>query len=151
MIPIKPPQHSFFTVFQTINYVQVFPSNLLQHTYPDPNDPAKLIGRSEVDRREQYFNQLEDLLPARVKRPFFQLIKNCLCNSPPGRPTAEQLVTALVGMKSDIEGCYGNFTTIDAVRQVKTVKTMKRSSDELVAKEEEILHLQQQLEVCTII
>ena len=106
-----------------------------------------------MDRRKRYFDQLEERLHVlatdQVKRLLIQLIKDCLCNSPPGRPSAEQLVTALVGIRSDIEGCYGDLATIDAVRQVKTVKTMKRSSDELVAKEEEILHLRQQFEVCT--
>ena len=50
-------------------------------------------------------------------------------------------------MRSDIEGGYGDLATIDAVRQVKTVKIMKQSSEQLAAKEEEIVHLRQQLEV----
>ena len=102
-----------------------------------------------MGRRGQYFEQLEEmqLATGRVKRVLVQLIKDCLHNSPPQRPTAEQLVTALEGMKSDMEGCYGDLATIDAVRQVKTMKAMKQNSDELSAKDEEIHHLQQQLQV----
>ena len=71
------------------------------------------------------------LASGRVKRVLVQLIKDCLHNSPPQRPTAEQLVTALEGMKSDMEGCYGDLATIDAVRQVKTMKAMKQSKQQL--------------------
>ena len=101
-----------------------------------------------MGRRGQYFEQLEDLLPGRVRRVLVPLIKDCLHNSPPQRPTAEQLVTALEGMKSDMEGCYGDLATIDAVRQVKTMKAMKQNSDELSTKDDEIHRLQQQLRVC---
>ena len=100
-----------------------------------------------------YFDQLEDLLPAPggVKRLLVQMIKDCLRNDPTQRPTAEQLVTALEKMKGDIEGGYGELATVDAVRQVRTMKALKsRSEDkvnELAAKDEEIQQLRQQLEV----
>ena len=130
---------------------QIFPGNLLQHTYPDPADPGQLVARSEVGRRECYFEQLEDLLSSAVKQFFVRLIKECLNNTPPQRPTAAQLVTALEEMKTDVEGAYGELATIDAVRQVKTVKALNAKSNdkvnELAAKDEEIQQLQQQLEV----
>ena len=104
-----------------------------------------------MGRRGQYFEQLEDQLSGRVKRVLIQLIKDCLHNSPPQRPTAEQLVTVLEGMKSVMEGCYGDLAMIDAVRHVKTMKVMKQNSDELLVKDEEIHHLQQQLEVSLVV
>jgi hypothetical protein len=79
------------------------------------------------------------------------MIKDCLRNAPAQRPTAEQLVTALEGMKGAIEGGYGELATVDAVRQVRTVKALKsRSEDkvnELAAKDEQIQQLQLQLAV----
>ena len=124
----------------------MFPGNLLQHNYADPDNPDRLVGRSEVERRGEYFEQLEDLLPGGIRHTFVhtfvQLTKNCLRNSPSQRPTAEQLVTALQEMKADIEGPYGEFAKVDAVRQVKLVKAFKQSKketvDELTAKDEEI-------------
>ena len=131
--------------------MQVFPGNLLQHTYADPDNPDRLIGRSEVGRRQAYFDQLEDLLPGGVRCLLIQMIKDCLRNAPTQRPTAEQLVTALEGMKDVIEGSYGELATVDAVRQVRTMKALKsRSEDkfnELAAKDEQIQQLQQQLVV----
>ena len=79
------------------------------------------------------------------------VVKQCLMNIPEERPTAVELVRVLVGLKGDIEGPCGELTTMDAERQVKTVMALKKSTsehvDELVAKEEEIQQLQQQLEV----
>ena len=74
------------------------------------------------------------------------MIKDCLRNAPAQRPTAEQLqVTALEGMKGAIEGGYGELATVDAVRQVRTMKALKsRSEDkvnELTAKDEQIQQL----------
>ena len=98
-----------------------------------------------------YFDQLEDLLPGGVRLLLIQMIKDCLRNTPSQRPTAEQLVTALKGMKGVIEGDYGELATIDAVRQVRTMKALKSKSEDklnmLAAKDEQIHQLQQQLAV----
>ena len=117
---------------------QIFPGNLLEPTYPDPEDPDKFLGRSEVRRREQYFEQLEDLLPGGIRQALVQLIKNSLHNTPSRRPTAEQLVTSLEEMKGGVKGPYGELATVDAVRHVRTMKTLKT---------EEIVQLRGELEV----
>ena len=102
------------------------------------------MGRNEVERRQLYFEQLKDetLVP---------LIKSCLHNSLSRRPTAEQLVRALEEARATIEGAYGELATVDAARQVRTMKALKNRSEdkvnELAAKDEEIQQLQQQLAV----
>ena len=126
----------------------MFPGDLLEHTYPDPNNSRQLIGRSEVDRRGKYFERIER---GSAGYPLVGVVKQCLENIPEERPTAEQLVRVLEGLKEDIEGTCGELTIVDAVRQVKTAMALKKRSrenvDELTAKEEEIQQLQQQLEV----
>ena len=129
--------------------IQVFPGDLLQPNYTDPDNPDRLVGRSEVGRRKAYFDQLEDILPGGGKHRLIQVIKDCLRNVPSQRPTADQLVTILEGMKGDIEGPCGELATVDAVRQVKTARTLKKEKDQLAAKDQEIQQLQQRLEVCT--
>ena len=128
----------------------MFPGNLLEPNYADPNDPDKLVARSEVERRKEYF----DLLPFGTRHPYVQLTKDCLHNSPSRRPTAEQLVATLEGMRADIEGPYGAVARADAVRQVVMMKTfmkkdteMREKVNELEAKNEEIQTLQQEV-VC---
>ena len=81
------------------------------------------------------------------------MVKQCLQNSPPRRPTTEQLVADLHRVKSDVEGTYGELAKLDAVRQVVTMKTLvgretevREKENEVLAKEEEIHQLQQQLE-----
>ena len=122
----------------------MFPGDLLEPNYADPNDPDQLMARTEVERRQPYFDQLEG-------RTLVSLIKTCLYNSPSRRPSAEQLVTALEQARATIEGAYGELATVDAVRQVRTMKALKSRSDdkvnELAAKDEEIEQLQHLLEV----
>ena len=62
-------------------------------------------------------------------------------------------MTSLKEMKADIGGTYGNITRIDAVRQVIMMREIlgretevRRKTDESAAKDEEIHHLQQELE-----
>ena len=130
----------------------MFPGDLLEHNYPDPNNPRQLLGRSEVDRRGNYFECLERQLHREsAGYPLVGVVKQCLENIPEERPTAEQLVRVLEGLKGDIEGPCGKLTTMDAARQVKTAMALNEKSkekvDELTAKEEEIQQLRQQLEV----
>ena len=134
----------------------MFPDDLLEHTFPDPEDPDKLTGRSEVERRATYFQQLEQSLHPRY-HSLIQLIKICLHNTPTRRPTTAQLCTALEEIKGDIEGPYKEFLKLDAMRQVATMKAlekreseMKEKSDELVAKDEEIQRLLQQLNITQV-
>ena len=126
----------------------MFPGDLLEHNYADPDSLGRLVGRTEVERRQQYFDQLEGNVQL---AQLVQLIKTCLHNDPSWRPTAEQLVTELERMKGDIEGPCGKLATVDAVRQVMTAMALKEKSeeklDELAAKEDEIQQLQQQTEV----
>ena len=129
----------------------MFPGDLLEPNYPDPNNPRQLLARSEADRRGNYFERLERKLQESAGYPLVGVVRQCLENIPEERPTAEQLVRVLEGLKGDIEGPCGELTIVDAVRQVKTAMALKKKSrenvDELSAKEEEIRQLQQQLEV----
>ena len=134
--------------------MQVFPGDLLEHNYPDPENPNRLTGRTEVERRGQYFETLEQtVLSDRQYRPLIQLVKDCLHNTPSRRPSTEQLLQSLEEMKVAIEGPYGEITKLDAARQVAMMRALRgkeedvrEKTDELAAKDGEIQQLQQQLE-----
>ena len=123
----------------------MFPGDLLEHNYPDPNNSRQLLARNEVDRRGNYIEHLERKLLESAGYPLVGVVKQCLENIPEERPTAEQLVRVLEELKEDIEGSCGELTTMDAARQVKTAMALKKKSsekvDELTAKEEEIQRL----------
>ena len=127
----------------------MFPDDLLEPNYPDSNNPRQLLARSEVDRRGKYFEHLErQLRRESTGYPLVAVVKQCLEHIPDERPTAEQLVRVLEGLKGDIEGPCGELTTMDAVKQVKTAMALSKKSKEIVdAKEGELQQLQQQLEV----
>ena len=139
-------------MFTCVN-TQVFPGDLLEPTYTDPDDPGRLLGRTEVERRECYIEQLKCTFLRGELHPFVRLVKRCLKNEPHERPTAKELVISLEDMKADIEGPYGNIARIDAVRQVVTMRALgKRETEvrekaaESAVKDAEIQQLQEELE-----
>ena len=138
--------------------MQTFPGELLEPNYTDPDNPDRLVGRSEVERCERHFQLLNKQMIGGQCHPcvHVQLAKDCLHNSPLRRPTAEQLVATLEGMRADIEGPCGAVARADAVRQVVMMKEIhsreaevKKKDDEMTAKDVEIQQLQQQLQVKT--
>ena len=56
-------------------------------------------------------------------------------------------MTALEEVKGDVEGPCGELTTMDAVRQVKTAKLLKKEKVDLLAARGQEIQLQQQLKV----
>ena len=70
---------------------QVFPSSLLPVTYYISKDKGKrqLLGRTEVERRKEYFDMLGD------QHPLTNLIEQCLDNEPEERPEATNIKTQL--------------------------------------------------------
>ena len=114
------------------------------------------MGQSELDHQGNYFEHLEKMLQVSAGYPLVGVVRQCMENIPEERPTVEQLVGVLEGLKGDIEGPCGKLATVDAMRQVMTAVALKKKSreklDELTVKEEEIRQLQQQLEVeCILI
>ena len=63
-----------------------------------------------------------------------QLVKQCLRNAPHERPTTDELLARLQGMKVEVEGEYGGSPIrLDMVRLrlAKEVKMMERRTEEL--------------------
>ena len=136
--------------------IQTFPGDLLESTYPDPNNSDIVLGRSEVERRREYINLLKKELHDGEHHPLAQMVKQCLQNAPSRRPTTEQLKSSLEEVRFAAEGPYGKFSKLDAVRQVTITKElvgrdaqMRMMTNELEVKTEETVQLRQQLEVGT--
>lgn len=104
----------------------MFPGNLLQPNYPDPNNPRQLIGRSEVERRERYFQQLAANLPNGRDHPLIQLSTLCLSNLASHRPSADQIISRLIDMEIHTDRALTHLTKLDAVRHVALVKAWPR-------------------------
>ena len=85
--------------------MQVFPGTLLPHTYPDPDNPGRLFGRSEVERRTDYIQSLREQLGE--EHPFLQLVCQCLHNTPAQRPSSEELLQQLEAVRPQVKGRHG--------------------------------------------
>ena len=118
---------------------QVFPGNLLPSTYPDPHNPRRIIGQSEVERRRDYITPLHRQLGER--HPLVQMVEQCLDNYPAYRPTAETVLQQLEGLV--IDDPYQHLTKLDLIRLVQQQRNPEM--------EEQVQRLQTQLqrmEVC---
>ena len=52
----------------------MFPRDLLESTYTDPNNLEVILGRSEVDRRREYIDLLEKEFRDGEHHPLTQLV-----------------------------------------------------------------------------
>ena len=136
-----------------MSYLQIFPDQLLEPTYLDPENHKRLLARSEVERRQYYIEQLGIMFPSGDQHAFVQLITRCLHNDNNRRPTSQELLTSLETLRTDIEGPYGDVARADAVGQVVMRRALKKRDLQLIAertesavKDDEIHQLQHELE-----
>ena len=103
---------------------------MLPSTYVNPDNPEEIRGRSELERRGRYIGLLEAMItshhPALV-----ELVKECLLNAPDRRPTTDNLLATLQGMREEVEGEYGNPVRLDMAR-VKLAKEVKQLTQQQV-------------------
>ena len=122
--------------------MQVFPCNLLPHNYPDPDNPGRLVGRSEVERRTNYIKPLYKELGE--QHPLVQLICQCLHNIPAQRPSAEGLLQQL---EAQMEEAYGKKLVKAEVARLQVAMMSMLKMEETDTKEDnEINHLQRDLQ-----
>ena len=112
---------------------QVFPGTLLPHTYPDPDNPGRLVGRSEVERRADYIQLLREQLGE--QHSFLQLVCQCLHNTPAQRPSAENLLQQLEPLRPQIKGEFSKL-------QVAMMSVLETEMEEKIG---EIEHLRRDL------
>ena len=97
--------------------MQVFPRTLLQPTYRDPENPKARLARTEVQRRDEYIKLLYQQLGE--QHPLVLLVEECLDNEPSERPSAQELLQQLEGMKAHIKDPYQHLTKLDTMRMLR--------------------------------
>ena len=117
----------------------MFPGSLLPSTYPDPQNPDRLLARSEVERRRDYIQPLCVLVGE--EHPLVQLVHHCLHNTPARRPSAEELLHQLEAVRAQIEGPYGQIVNVNL--DMKKVRVLREKDAEIGRLQQQV----QQLEV----
>ena len=126
---------------------QVFPGDLLPHNYPDPDNPGRLLGRSEVERRMDYIQPLRDQLGE--QHHLLQLVCQCLHNTPAQRPSAEELLQQLEAVRPQVGRAYGSRQQVKvemARLQVAMMSVFSLRETEVGEKDGEIERLQHDLQ-----
>lgn len=111
----------------------------MESTYPDPNNSEIVIARTEVERREAYFKQLEKELPSDEYHLVTQMVRNCLQNAPSRRPNAKQIITEMNRIRGDTQDVSGATVYIprgDAVKQVVIMKKLLMEKVEVSTKKD---------------
>ena len=139
--------HMFINL--TVYSPQVFPGTLHPHNYTDPDNPGRLLGRSEVERRADYIQPLREQLGE--QHPLLQLVCQCLHNTPAQRPSAEELLQQLEAMRPQIERTYGRQQVkVEMARlqvaMMSVLRTREKNDDEI----EQLQHDLQQVQVSYI-
>ena len=81
--------------------IQQSPNHLLPPNYLETGDDDESVrGRTEVQRRKEYFTLLYRKIEE--NHPLVFLMKTCLCNNPIRRPKAHELVLRLDAMRSEL-------------------------------------------------
>lgn len=112
----------------------------MSSTYPDPENPRCILGRSEVERRGEYFKLLE-LDHSCCYPDLITLIKQCLNNIPDHRPATEVVLTRLCRIRTEVEGEYGACMSKLDIAKIRLLKEMK-------FKDKKIKELTQQEVLC---
>ncbi len=103
-------------------------------TCSDPHNSGRLIGRTEVERREVYMDNLKDQL-LKSHPILVGMVTICLHNTPQTRPTAEQLLETLTPVQDVMDnihgGNLGRTLNIANVLHMKQSKEKKRRINEL--------------------
>ena len=116
---------------------------MLSATCPDPDNPDRLLARTEVERRGEYIEMLEEEL-GRHYPALVQLVKQCLCNVPDQRPSTDEVLGSLQRMKVEVEGVYGGSLAkldIGKVLLAKEMKMKDKRIEELTAEVEVTRHI----------
>ncbi len=101
------------------------------------------MGRSEFDRRREYFKQMDLKLPQGTKHPLVGLSQECLHNDPSQRPATQDVLARLRQMVKEVGRIPGEgeemnrMEVIRLLHQQDTLHTMMPQEKEEVRLKEE--------------
>ena len=107
-------------------------------TQVDPQNPAHVIGLSEVERRAEYLNVIGRPSNDEECHPLMPLIERCLSNSPNLRPNASELVDAMSDAATEEPLTFSN--RVDMMQRINSIQREKETL------QTRVLELERQME-----
>ena len=107
-------------------------------TQVDPQNPARVIGLSEVERRAEYLNVIDRPSNYEEGHPLMPLIERCLSNSPNLRPNASELVDAMSDAATQQPLTFSN--RVDMMQRINSIQREKETL------QTQVLELERQME-----
>ena len=104
-----------FGVVAIFTLSQTFPCDLLAPTYR--NEQRRIIGRSELERREHYMRMIYSQL--RENHPLLQMIERCL-DFPEDRPSIRQVVHLLEQARAEDRDDQMDMNKLELVQALHT-------------------------------
>ena len=80
----------------------MFPADLQGHTFT-VEATSEVRARTEIERREKYFTQLEEKIPNGQNHPLTVMARQCLDNAPSSRPEVSCILHTLQKIDFEIE------------------------------------------------
>ena len=104
-----------FGVVSLFTLTQTFPKDLKPHTYPDPVT-RRLVGRTEIERRDVYVQQMKTSLGE--AHPLVKLTLDCLEHFAEVRPSAVRVLRQLEEVGRAVpQNCTG--TKLELIQQIQ--------------------------------
>ena len=129
--------------------LQKFPGDLRPITF---FDAGNLQARNEMQRREEYIEILEAHI-GRYHPALVEVVKECFHNDPDQRPTTDNLLARLQGMREEVEGgCGGGVVRLDLFKMklLQEMKILNRRIEELT-REQVLFRQQSWYQLCIIV
>lgn len=125
-----------FGVIILFTITQLFPQKLLASTYPDPSRPGAVIGRTEIERRAEYFEIAERDSKTEEDLRLIKLCQHCLQNDPKSRPKAEVILEELTYLEKSISNrkrdSYIELWKSDKLQLVTSLEQKERAFEQLL-------------------
>ena len=129
--------------------IQELPLNLLPPTSVDPSNPEEVIGRSEIERRSEYFNKL--YLKYAKTHDIPVLIKACLHIIPIKRPSAEMIITVFNSFLTEIKDDYialEGLSRFQMAEKLKENRGFEDSGPDMDESRHKLVEAKEKIRVC---
>lgn len=99
---------------------------ILPATYPDPDNPNGVKGRTEVERRREHFDIARRNVKCAEVDQLIEMSKSCLLNNPKCRPNAEEILEKLIDVEKNIASSSAVMWKMDKLEMMTSLRNQQK-------------------------